>query len=100
MNPSPCKGRFYSREYHRNLTPGNQVFFENLRDKKIRLKTSKIYKKARTSADQYKNLHSNVATLISAVDNLQVVATEPKSAEGTNSTNSTLKIIETRQKKD
>ena len=57
------------------MTPGNRVFIKNLRDKRIVLKTSKAYKKVRTSADQEQNLQRNVTTLISTVDDLQVAAT-------------------------
>ena len=57
------------------MTPGNRVFIKNLRDKRIVLKTSKAYKKVRTSANQEQNLQRNVTTLISIVDDLQVAAT-------------------------
>ena len=41
MNPSPCNGMFYSREDYTKLTPGNQVFLKNFRDKKNRVEDLK-----------------------------------------------------------
>ena len=100
VQPVQCNDRFYSRDEYRKSTPGNQVYLKYLRDKRTGLNTSKAFKKAKSSGDQEHNLQRNVATLISVVDDLQVAAKEPEATEGTDSTNSALKIIETRQKKD
>ena len=100
MQPVQCNDRFYSREEYGNLSLGNRVYLKNLRDTRTGLNTSKSFKKAKNTSDQEHTLQRNVATLISAVDDLQVAAKEPEAPEGTNSTNSALKRIETRQKKN
>ena len=96
MQSSPYNDRVYSREEYRKLTPGNRVLLKNLRHKKTWLHTSKAYKKAQNSGNQEQNLQRSLATLISVVDDLQVVATKLEAAEDSNSTNSALKYVETR----
>ena len=99
VQPSKCEDKFYSREEYNGLSKGNKKYLRDLRDKRIGLKTSKAFKKKKT-------MERSIAVLASAVDDLQVKAKDTEEVSATaatqvasNTTNSALQRVATRQKK-
>ncbi len=108
--PVKCEDKFYTREEYSKLLPGNRVYLRQIRDKR---KGSTVGggPSKRMKAQEGQNFERSLAVLASAVDTLQVsTATQhnvipptadpvPATAAPTtsNSTNSALQRIETRQ---
>ena len=103
--PIECDDRFYSKDEYKSLSPGNRVFLRQIRDKRKGSTTDNgPNKRMRAAADT--EFTRSLSVLASAVDQLEVRATEsataapvaPAHITGNNSTNSALQRIETRQK--
>ena len=99
VQPSPCEDKFYSREEYNGLSKGNKKYLRDLRHKRVGLKTSKAFKKKKT-------MERSIAVLASAVDDLQVKAKDKEEVSATaatevasNTTNTALQRVATRQKK-
>ena len=108
--PVKCEDKFYTREEYSKLLPGNRVYLRQIRDKR---KGSTVGggPSKRMKAQEGQNFERSLAVLASAVDTLQVTAATqhnvipPTAAPAptiaatttSNSTNSVLQRIQTRQ---
>ena len=103
--PIECDDRFYSKEEYRSLSAGNRVYRRQIRDKR-KGSTTENGPNKRMRASEDTEFSRTLSVLASAVDQLEVNASESASAApvalaptpGNNSTNSALQRIETRQK--
>ena len=107
--PVKCEDRFYSREEYRKLLPGNQTYLRQIRDKRKGNTVGQEGSNKRMKAVDGQKFERSLAVLASAVDSLQVTAATqhnvtppastpaPAPAAASNSTNSALQRIQTRQ---
>ena len=104
-----CEDRFYSREEYRRLLPGNRTYLRQIRDKRKGNTVGQEGSNKRMKAVDGQKFERSLAVLASAVDSLQVTAATqhnvtppastpaPAPAAASNSTNSALQRIQTRQ---